>query len=392
MKKKLLIVCLFSILVASSCSEKEETGTMDSSKIDDVKTKNIKIENWKEAALLPNAEGFDKSIGVSGAFAGFINDKLVVAGGANFPYKPVLEGGSKEFYSDIFVFDVMEDNTLKHVGSGQLPKKLATGGTVSFADDVLYFVGGENAEGDSSSVYSIKLNGDTPIVEEVFTLPFTFAAGAAMLDDNDLYIVGGRQNKKSSNATFKIDLNTKNVTQLEPLPGEARVQMPYAITDDKIYIFTGLGALTLTDNYVYDITSNLWSKLADTTINNKSYTLGGAAAVAIDDDYILILGGVNKDVFDDAVTQLSSLKDEALQAFKNDYFNRTPEEFNFSKEEVVYDIKNNKWYSIGTTPFYGNAGPFPVLLGDDDTIWRVSGEIKAAIRTPDIQVGTIIKN
>ena len=389
--KKIFVLGLFVILLSFSCTEKVETGSEDATSSIDKNTMNIMIEGWKEAGMLPIPEGFEKSIGVAGAFSAFIGDKLIVAGGSNFPYKSVLEGGAKEFYSDIFVFDVMDDNTLKHVGTAQLPKKLSTGAVVKPDENTLYFVGGENADGDSASVYSVTLDNNTPIVEEIFNLPFTFAAGSVLLNNNKLYLIAGRQNKKSSNASFEIDLDTKKATELAPLPADARVQMPYTMIDDKIYIFNGLGSLTLTDNYVYDISSKSWSKLADTTINNKPYTIAGGASVAIDDNYILILGGVNKEVFDDAVTQLGSLKGEQLQAFKEDYFSRSPEQFNFGKEEVIYDIQNDKWYSIGQTPFYGNAGPFPLLIRNDMSVWRISGEVKAGVRVPDIQVANIKK-
>lgn len=386
MKKILSIFGLFAILLSFSCSEKENTtSSVDGDSL------NIMIEGWKEAGMLPTPEGFEKSIGVAGTFSAFIGDKLIVAGGSNFPHKSVLDGGPKEFYSDIFVFDVMDDNTLKHVGTAQLPKKLSTGAVVKPDENTLYFIGGENISEDSASVYSVILDGNTPIVEEIFNLPFTFAAGAVLLNNKELYFIAGRQDKKASNASFKINIDTKEVTELAPLPAEARVQMPYAMVDNKIYIFNGLADFTLSDNYVYDISSNSWSKLADTTINNKSYTIAGGGAAAIDNNYILILGGVNKEVFDDAVTQLGTLKGDELQAFREEYFNRSPEQFNFGKEEVIYDIKNDKWHSIGQVPFYGNAGPFPLLIRNDMSVWRISGEKKAGVRVPDIQVGNIEK-
>lgn len=351
------------------------------------KGSNRVIEDWKVAGTLPIPFGFQESIGVSGAFAGFIGDKLVVAGGANFPYKPVLEGGSKEFYSDAFVFDVNEDDTLTHVGGGMLPKKLASGVTLKKDDDALYFVGGENADGDSSAIYEITLSKNDINIKEIASLPFTFAFGAAAIKDNMIYLAGGRQNKMSSSNVWAYNIATKETATLSPIPAEARVQSPFLFMNDKLYLFNGFGSSTLTDNYVYDTTVDTWTKLADTTLNDKPFTTGGGAAAVLSDSEILILGGVNKEVFDDAVMNLGKLKGEELEAFRQDYFNRTPEEFNFSKEQMVYNITDNTWYSLGVNPFYGGAGPFPLIIRDGK-VWHISGEIKAAVRVPEIRVGT----
>ena len=44
-------------------------------------------------------QGFDK--GVSACYCGVINGYLYIAGGCNFPDKPVAEGGKKRFYKAI---------------------------------------------------------------------------------------------------------------------------------------------------------------------------------------------------------------------------------------------------------------------------------------------------
>ena len=368
--KKILFVTLLASIVA--CSSNTSKTTIE----------------WNLGTLLPIPNGFTESIGVSGAFSGFIGDKVVVAGGANFPYAAVIEGGAKEFYSDIFVFETKEDGTLMSVGTGMLPKKLATGTTVQYDANTLLFVGGENKDGDSAAIYKITLNNTTPVVEEIGMLPFTFAAGATVLNNNKLYFIAGRQDKKSSNKSWVYDLTTKQTEALSDLPGEARVQMPFALVKNQIFVFNGLGKSTLTDSYAYNIDNNTWVVLANTKFNNKDYTIAGGAAVPLNDEEVLILGGVNKEVFDDAVAQLGSLTGDALEAFRQDYFNRTPEQYNFSKKEVVYNITTDTWSTLGTIPFYGGAGPFP-LLKKDNMLYRVSGEIKAGVRTPDVQVGTI---
>ncbi|MGL5955999.1 MAG: hypothetical protein ACRC0X_05285, partial [Brevinema sp.] len=86
-----------------------------------------KVEQWKMAGILSAPNGFNESIGVAAAYAEYIGNYLVVVGGANFPYAAILEGGAKEFYQDIFVYQMNPDKTLELVNTGMLPKKLAGG-------------------------------------------------------------------------------------------------------------------------------------------------------------------------------------------------------------------------------------------------------------------------
>ncbi|MGL4677626.1 MAG: cyclically-permuted mutarotase family protein [Brevinema sp.] len=367
-KKIIIFVCSFLI---SSCGIQSTT----------------KVEQWKIAGMLPAPSGFTESIGVAAAYTELIGDYLVVAGGANFPYAPILEGGGKEFYQDIFVYQINPDKTLELVNIGMLPKKLSGGATVSTGEEIL-LIGGENSTGESATIYSITLNDTMPVVKEVAQLPFTWALGGAVLKERMLYLFAGRNNKIAVNKNWVFHLDNKTITALADLPGEARIQMPYAVLEDDVYVFNGLGALTLSDNYVYNLKTDTWKKLADTTLHQKPFTVAGGAAVPLTEDALLVLGGVNKEVFDDAVTQLGVLKGEELEIFRQDYFNRSPEQFNFSRQQMVYNIKENTWKSVGEIPFYGGAGPFP-LVKKDSTVWLVSGEIKAGVRVPEIQTGNI---
>lgn len=53
----------------------------------------------------PNQEkGMEK--GVSACFAGMLDGQLLMAGGCNFPDKPVAEGGKKHYYEGIYATSV----------------------------------------------------------------------------------------------------------------------------------------------------------------------------------------------------------------------------------------------------------------------------------------------
>ena len=53
---------------------------------------------------------FPLAKGVSAPFAGFVGNRLIVAGGCNFPDVPAAEGGRKKFYNAVYAIDVNVEN------------------------------------------------------------------------------------------------------------------------------------------------------------------------------------------------------------------------------------------------------------------------------------------
>ncbi|MBO6027810.1 MAG: cyclically-permuted mutarotase family protein, partial [Bacteroidales bacterium] len=85
--------------------------------------------------------------GVSAPFCGVVNDALVVAGGANFPDKSLLEGGAKRVYADIWAFS---NGDWAH--AGVLPDSTAYGATFAVAD-ALILAGGNVCGETTDQVY-----------------------------------------------------------------------------------------------------------------------------------------------------------------------------------------------------------------------------------------------
>ena len=63
-------------------------------------TSNIAETDWRIAAELPAAAGQSKALGFAGMISGVHHDKLLVAGGANFPDGLPWEGGQKKYVHD----------------------------------------------------------------------------------------------------------------------------------------------------------------------------------------------------------------------------------------------------------------------------------------------------
>ena len=103
---------------------------------------------------------------------------------------------------------------------------------------------------------------------------------------------------------------------------------------------------------------------------------------------MLVIGGFNKAVYDNAVHNLDTLKGDELADFRENYFGADPYEFNWNKEILVYNAKSDAWSSLGQVPFDAPCGEGLVLL--DENIFSINGEIKPGIRTNRMYSGNLI--
>ena len=77
------------------------------------------VLKWEKLTELPAPEGLDKNIGVAGPFVGVHNDALIVAGGANFPDKPLWET-DKVWHDRIYVLSEQGDGNYVWENGGKL--------------------------------------------------------------------------------------------------------------------------------------------------------------------------------------------------------------------------------------------------------------------------------
>ena len=106
------------------------------------------VLKWEELTELPAPDGLNENIGVAGPFVGVHNDALIVAGGANFPDKPLWET-DKVWHDRIYVLSKQSDGNYIWQNGGKLDKPIAYGSSVSASNGVLC-IGGD----DSKKVYT----------------------------------------------------------------------------------------------------------------------------------------------------------------------------------------------------------------------------------------------
>lgn len=355
---------------------------------------------WHKAAELPRPEGFAQSIGISGAYSAFLGEYLIVAGGANFPTgHPFFQQGKKQFYSDIFVFKFLSGK-LELLSRGHLPIKAGHGATL-VVDNSLYLVGGKNNEQAFDSIIKLSLDDShKPEAEVLAKLPFTWESGGAGWQDNNLYLFAGKQNGQLTKQVCKYSFRTETCIDkvaTPALPGLARSDFPAINQNGHFYLFGGLNLSAGKDNYVlndayaFNYQQGHWQRLTDIKLFDKPYSVAGGGAAKLSDDKVVLLGGVNREIFNNAILQLTTLKGDDLQKFKQYYFSLTESEVNFSRQQVIYDIKENSWKTLANkVPFIGGAGPLTISQNEQNIFW-ISGEVKPVIRSPNIYLGSLAK-
>ena len=245
--------------------------------------------NWTKLPDLPGAAD-TASLGVSAPFAGIHNGVLIVAGGCNFPDKPVTEGGAKRYYSEIFV---LLPEGWKEID--RLPRPVAYGATVSTPEGIVC-IGGNNSDSSLVEVSRISYN---PTKGEVAvcalpSLPSPMDNLSAAFTGQEIYVAGGNENGQPCHTFLRLNLANieKGWEQLPDFPGAARVQPVLAAGESpngtRIYLAGGFQPIlneeepiVPTDVLVFDPATFTWQQ--ETVLppfkDGTNRTLTGGCAV-----------------------------------------------------------------------------------------------------------------
>ena len=208
---------------------------------------------WKALASLPDAEGF------AGSYAGVHAGALIVAGGANFPEKPLWEGGPKRWTDRVFVLAGESEGWQE---AAPLPKPLGYGASVSLPEGVM-LIGGSNAEGAVSDCYLLVREGDVVLCKALAPLPTTLTGHAAALLGGRVYVCGGSVAAGEQDAESRLwiyDPAADAWSEGAPLPGRGRFLHQTATVGDTLYVLGGIGLKPGEDGrQVRDMLTEAWS-------------------------------------------------------------------------------------------------------------------------------------
>ena len=319
--------------------------------------------------------------GVSAPFAGVVGDRKVVAGGCNFPAAPAAEGGAKVFYSDIYSLD--GDKWSKW---GELPKPLAYGVGVTVPDGLVCIGGTADGKQSESVVYRLTAAADGGMsIAALPALPLALDQMAGAYGDGYIYIAGGQSDGRGSTKAFRLKypITSDGWEPLPDAPGAPRVQ-PCAVVQSgalgpQFYLFGGFDPETKkthSDGVTYNPKTNAWGETAPLMVNACVQCLVGATAVPSGCGHVIFFGGVNKDIFE-----------AALSTPQPDYMTHPAEWYQFGKAIRVYSTVTDSWCAIDGSASLARAGAgvIPYKDGLGRVHWLVvNGEEKPGVRSADV--------
>ncbi len=323
-------------------------------------------------------------LGVSACFAGAIDGKIVMAGGCNFPSSELT--APKRFYQGIYRAEFINDTTINWHKIGKLPQAAAYGVSVVY-NNQLIVAGGCNNDGALADVYAIKLCGDSVQIEELPSLLFPTDNMAGACVGNQLFIVGGNSNGKPSSQVFALNLDALHegwhVETTLP-DSKPRVQPVCAAVDGQLFVWGGFAPATdehqaevFTTGFAYNPTTHEWCAVATpTNENGETLTLSGGAATNFDNGKIVCAGGVNKNIFLDAISGRYEL------VAPDKYLSQPAEWYRFNPYLLTYDLADNTWQILAENNSLARAGA--AIVVHSDTLYYIGGELKPRVRTPEV--------
>ena len=300
-----------------------------------------------EVVQLPSLPG----IGLSGLYAGEIDEALYVAGGCNFPDKPVTEGGQKVFYSTIWKLSGKE-----WVKAGKLPEPCAYGAYVA-TDEGLMILGGANSEGTLDTAWLLTAKG----VSELPALPKPLEQAAWCSYDGAIYLAGGMSCGTPSPEVFRFADGAWSVAGMLPRP---LVQGIACADEGRLNVFGGF------DPVAKEAVKGGYSLLlADGSMSELSADVTFVGSASLDD---LACGGCDAEVF----THALNLPPEDVR----DYQMQPVEYYRFRGQLLEYTLSG--WTLVAEHPALARAGA--ALAEYRGGLVSVGGELKPGIRTPEV--------
>lgn len=351
--------------------------------------------------------------GVAAPFAASVGSSVWVAGGCNFPGVPAAEGGAKVFYKDIYELPDAISGKSQWRKIGELPNALAYGTGVTVPDGMVCIGGTDGNKSYAEAVLLQRASNGKVALKVLPSLPVALDNTTGAYGNGYIYIAGGQSNGKASNAAFRLSYpDGTEWEQIPDFPGEARLQPASAIQNNSagpcFYLMGGYTPGTEqgqgkahADGLVFDPKLHTWASVSPILPygRTETMTLVGAQAISSGCAHIVFIGGVNKQVFEDALNRPFSIaKLEAQKANKPDtaigsalaklqgeqtaYLGHAPEWYRFNNELLIYHTITDTWVTESQSPLLARAGAGLVKM---DNEWIViAGESKPGIRSADV--------
>lgn len=353
---------------------------------------------WKKLGELPgdlNQDAPKTNPGLAGPVAGITGNYLIVGGGSNFPDGLPWQGGTKTYYAKLYTYRLEQsgplDTAILTNIESQLPYQAGYPACVS-TDQGIVVAGGENLQGPLNKVSLISLSAakDSLLIRPLPDLPEASSGGMIAVLDSKLYFAGGN-NASGSTSTAFLSLDLKDTSEgwqpLPDLPQPIGFGVLYAAPDTHtLYLASGRKANPhartsfFSSLFAFSTQSQSWHKKAD-----LPYSVSAATGVRFQNK-LLLFGGDQGETFhktEDLLIKIADAKDsrqkQELIQQKNNLQQHHP---GFTHQVLSYDIDQDRWELAGKLPFASQVTTTAISWGDKVII--PCGEIRAGVRYPDI--------
>lgn len=362
----------------------------------------------KLADLVVSGGGENRQ-GVSAPFAGITENRLLVAGGCNFPGVPAAQGGKKVYYDDIYLLKDPLRAGATWEKAGKLPVRMAYGVSVTTPQGIVC-IGGTNEEGASKAVWRLKWDPEKSdiVVEELPALPVAMDNMAGAFGGTTLYVAGGNINGKPGNRCFVLSLEEgKGWKELPSFPGGPRVQ-PLGIVqntaeESRFFVLGGYApayedekSTLYTDGFSYSARDEKWYPVASVRPYRelRPRTLVGAAGLASGSHHMVCIGGVNAGRFQAALDRPGNIR-RALRSGNDTLAARLEQEqhtyllhpadwYAFNRQLLIYHTLTDTWVTEGDFPELALAGAAVVPYQGKWVV--IGGENKPGVRSSGVYV------
>ncbi len=318
------------------------------------------------------------AIGVSAQYAGVLHNRIIQAGGCNFPDIPAADGGSKVYYDAIYAATLpLSKEPWTQIG--KLPVPAAYGATACYGNS-LYLIGGQSADGPLKSVFRLSLQEGEATLEQLPDLPYAVDNATCAVGADGFYLIGGNADGQPTGAVLHYTFGSDSSTRVLPsLPDGNRLQAVSAVVDNQLFVMGGYCPPSPDkEGYLQDACYRLegdnWIRIATPTdASGQIVSFSGGCAIAMDDHQILCVGGVNRSIFPIGLNGVEKGKT---------WLSHPVEWYQFNRRVMIYNTQNDTWTQIGEHEGAARAGA--ALVRNRNSYFVLQGEIMPGIRTPKI--------
>lgn len=311
---------------------------------------------------------------VSGHYAGIVNGELWTWGGSDFPREPLAEGGKKKYYPQ---------------GDGaslSLPQgTLCIGGFIGeipYSDVMLMKHIDHKDYKNFVSQYDHSGRVKKP------ALPVGIRDLAAAFDGQYVFALGGEVRDSVPNRTvYRMAWPDGTEWKLfSMMPDKARLQ-PVSVVQDTpegpcLFLFGGYqrpsknaAGFVHSDALKLNLRTKQWTKLEWNLPEGQDLPTVGATAACTGFGCIVFVGGVNKEIFEDAINQ---------NPIDSTYFRHPVDWYRLQQNILVYNTFTDTWTTLKGDPSFARARA--TLTPDKNYFYLAGGETMPGFRTGDVSV------